>query len=393
MFGSIYIGLTGLNAYSKGLQTVSNNVSNMNTIGYKASDISFSDVFGYGSKGGLDYSTSQNSGGHGVSVSERSINFKQGEIRQTDRDLDLAVDGNGFLVLLDGDTTYYTRTGSFEINDEGYIVLQGTDYRLAVLDSATGRPTAINIDASRTDPPVATDRIKFADNLSSTATSYTIPDLKVYDARGKEHVWTLSFTRQETVFDTWQLKVTDSTGKVIGTKDLKFTAGAISADTKELLFEDADANLSVTFDFSNSVTSFSSGNVSSLRAADIAGHATGSIATVKINDKGEIELTYTNEEKKQLGSVALADFRDPQALEQRSRSLFVYTGFGQRQYLVAEDSRVGTIKGGRLEASNVDLGAQFGDLILIQRGFQASSQIISVTNDMIQQLFGIRGQG
>jgi flagellar hook protein FlgE len=393
MFGSIYIGLTGLNAYSKGLQTVSNNVSNMNTIGYKASDISFSDLFGYGSRGGLDYATSQDSGGHGVSVSQRSINFKQGEIRQTDRDLDLAVDGNGFLVLLDGDNTYYTRTGSFEINDEGFIVLQGTDYRLATLDPASGKPTAINIDASRTDPPVATDRIKFADNLSSTATSYTIPDVKVFDARGKENVWTLSFTRTETAFDTWQLRVTDSTGKVIGTKELKFSGGAVSADTKELVFEDADAGLSVTFDFSNSVTSFSSGTVSSLRAADVAGHGTGSIATVKINDKGEIELTYTNEEKKQLGALALADFRDPQALEQRSRALFVYTGFGQRQYLVADDTRVGTIKGGRLEASNVDLGAQFGELILIQRGFQASSQIISVTNDMIQQLFGIRGQG
>lgn len=393
MFGSIYIGLTGLNAYSKGLQTVSNNVSNMNTIGYKASDISFSDIFGYGSQGGLDYSARQNSGGHGVSVSERSINFKQGEIRQTDRDLDLAVDGNGFLILLDGDTTYYTRTGSFEINDEGYIVLQGTNYRLAVLDSATGRVSAINIDASRIDPPVATDRIKFADNLSSTATSFTIPDLKVYDARGTERVWTMSFTRPEAVFDTWQLKVTDSTGKVIGTKELKFSAGAISADTKELLFEDADTGLSVTFDFSSNVTSFSSGTVSSLRAADIAGHATGSITTVKVNDKGEIELAYSNGEKKQLGAVALADFRDPQALEQRSRSLFAYSGFGQRQYLAAEDLRVGTIKGGRLEASNVDLGAQFGELILIQRGFQASSQIISVTNDMIQQLFGIRGQG
>ena len=393
MFGSIYIGLSGLNAYSKGLQTVSNNVSNMNTVGYKASDVSFNDVFGYGSRGGLDYGTSQEGAGHGVTVSESAISFKQGEIRQTDRDLDLAIDGNGFLVLLDGDTTYYTRTGSFEIADDGYIVLQGTDYRLAVLDQASGKPVAVNIDASRTDPPVATDRITFADNLSSTAKTYTIPDVKVYDARGTEHVWTLTFTRDETVFDTWKLEVKDGTGKAIGTKELKFASGAVTAETKELVFEDSDAGLSVTFDFSSNVTSFSSGTVSSLRASDIAGHATGSIATVKVNAKGEIELTYTNEEKKQLGAIALADFRDPQALEQRGKSLFVYTGFGQRQYLVADDPRVGTIQGGRLEASNVDLGAQFGELILIQRGFQASSQIISVTNDMIQQLFGIRGQG
>lgn len=391
MFGSIYIGLSGLNAYSRGLQAVSNNVSNMNTLGYKASDITFADVFGNRNRGGLDYGTFEN-GGHGVTISERSISFKQGELRQTDRDLDLAIDGNGFLVLLDGDTTYYTRTGSFEISDDGYVVLQGTNYRLATLDGA-GRPVAVNIDASRTDPPVLTDRITFADNLSRTATTYNIPDIKVYDARGTEHKWSILFTRPETVFDTWSVKVTDATGKDIGTKELKFVLDQVSPDTQELLFEDAASGLSITFDFSKNVRSFSTGTVSSLRAADVAGHATGSIATVKVNEKGELEIAYTNEEKKQLGAIAVADFRDPQALEQRSRALFVYTGLGQRQFLSAEDSRVGTIKGGQLEASNVDLGGQFGELILIQRGFQASSQIISVSNDMIQQLFGIRGQG
>lgn len=392
MFGSIYIGLSGLTAYSKGLQTVSNNVSNMNTIGYKATNLSFADVFGGDSRGGLDFGSSYTPGGHGVMVGDRSINFGQGEIRQTDRDLDLAVDGNGFLVLLDGDETFYSRTGSFEIGDDGYIVMQGTDMRLAVLD-ADGRPAAVNIDASRTDPPKATDRITFADNLSSTATTYTIPDLKVYDAKGEAHVWTIKFTRPAAVFDTWTVAVTDATGKAIGSQTLKFSGGAVDPASAELLFEDSASGLSVTLDFAKNVTSFSSGTVSSLRAATVAGHATGSVATVAVNAKGELELTYTNQEKKQLGALALADFREPQALEQRGKSLFVYKDVGQRQYLVAEDTRVGTIQGKRLEASNVDLGGQFGEMILIQRGFQASSQIISVTNDMIQQLFGIRGQG
>lgn len=392
MFGSIYIGLSGLTAYSKGLQTVSNNVSNMNTIGYKATNLSFADVFGSDSRGGLEFDRSYTPGGHGVTVGDKSINFGQGEIRQTDRDLDLAVDGNGFLVLIDKDKTFYTRTGSFEIDDAGYIVMQGGDMRLAILDGE-GRPAAVNIDASRTDPPKATDRISFADNLSSTATTYTIPDLKVYDAKGELHAWTVKFTRPAAVFDTWTVAVTDAKGKAIGTKELKFSAGAVVPANAELVFENPDAGLSVTFDFAKNVTSFSSGTVSSLRAATIAGHATGSIATIAVNAKGELELTYTNQEKKQLGAPALADFREPQALEQRGKSLFVYNDVGLRQYLTAEDTRVGTIQGKRLEASNVDLGGQFGEMILIQRGFQASSQIISVTNDMIQQLFGIRGQG
>jgi flagellar hook protein FlgE len=391
MFGSIYIGLSGLSAYSDGLKTVSNNVSNLNTSGFKASDVTFSDIYGAGSVGGLEYGTGGSQGGHGVSLNDLTLNFSQGELRQTDRDLDLAIDGSGFFVLLDGSQMYYTRTGSFAVDDDGFVVLAGTDFRLAVLDAA-GRPSSLNIDTSRTSPPEETTSIKFADNLSSTATAHTIADVKIYDDRGVERLWTLQFTRPETVFDQWSLKVTDGAGEVVGTQTLKFINGAVDPTTATLTFADADAGLSVVFDFTD-VDSFSSGTVSSLRAADVGGHGTGSIATLKVNEKGQLEITYTNEEVEALGAIALADFRDPQSLEQRSGGLFTHNGFGQVQYLSAEDPRVGTILSRRLEASNVDLGAQFGDLILIQRGFQASSQIISVSNDMIQQLFGIRGQG
>lgn len=392
MFGAIYIGLSGLGAYSKGLQAVSNNVSNLNTLGYKANNVGFASIAGAGSVGGLEYgSGSRDANGHGVTIKELTTNFGQGEFRQTGRDLDLAIDGNGFFVLLDGDQQLYTRTGSFAVNDEGFIVLQGTDYRLAVLDAA-GRPVALNIDASRTDAPEQTTRITFADNLSSTATTFTVPDLKVFGANGEEYTWTAAFTRPANEPNSWTLKVTDSTGRVIGEQPLRFQNGQVAQDTSELTFADASNNLSIVFDFSEGVTSFSSGTVSSLRAREVDGHATGALATLTVNDKGQLEISYSNEEKLELGAVAIADFRDPQSLERRSNALFAFSGFGQRQYLAASDVKVGTILSGRLEASNVDLGAQFGDLILIQRGFQASSQIISVSNDMIQQLFGIRGQ-
>lgn len=391
MFGAIYIGLSGLTAYSKGLQTVSNNVSNMNTSGFKASNVTFSDIFGKGSNGGLEYGYGYAGNGHGVNISQISVNFAQGELRQTDRDLDLAIEGNGFFVLQDGDDLYYVRTGSFTVDDEGYVVLSNTKYRLGVLD-ASGRPTSLNIDESRTNAPKVTDKIRFADNLSSTATEFNLADMKVYDKEGDEHLWSAKFTRVETVPDIWTLKVTDSKGREIGSKELRFSAGVINPATSKLIFEDTENGFSVEFDFSKDVSSFSSGTVSSLRAAEITGHPSGTIATLAVNQKGKLEITYTNEEKLELGAIALADFRDPQKLEQRSNGLFFFDGYGQRQFLSAEDTRVGSILTKKLEASNVDLGAQFGDLILIQRGFQASSQIISVSNDMIQQLFGIRGQ-
>lgn len=391
MFGSIYIGLSGLSAYSEGLKAVSNNVSNLNTTGFKASDISFSDLYGPGSIGGLELGASVSQGGHGVQLNEARLNFTQGELRDTGRDLDLAIDGGGFFVLLDGDQSLYTRTGSFVVDEEGYIVKAGTDYRLATLDAA-GRPVSLNIDNARTSPPVATTRIEFGDNLSSTATTLTLADQRIYGTDGEEHLWTLTFSRADTSVAEWTLEVTDEEDNVVGSQVLRFIGSIVDPATQSLTFADAGAGLSVEFDFSR-VTSFSSGTVSSLRAAEIDGHGTGSIVTLLVNEEGKLEATYSNEEKVSLGAIALADFRDPRQLEQRSGGLFVQNGYAQMQYLPAADERVGTILSGKLESSNVDLGAQFGDLILIQRGYQASSQIISVSNDMIQQLFGIRGQG
>ncbi len=200
--------------------------------------------------------------------------------------------------------------------------------------------------------------------------------IDVYGDRGERVPWNLAFSRDETDIDTWTITVSDSAGKTIGSAALLFSAGVIADESRELVFTDSDAGVEVIFDFSTGVTSFSSGSVSSLRVSAADGHGTGAIATLVINDSGAVEITYTNEEKRILGSVALADFRDPQSLEQRSRALFAFTELGQRQLLAATDERVGSILGNRLEASNVDLGNQFGDLILIQRGFQASSQIL-----------------
>jgi flagellar hook protein FlgE len=392
MFGSIYVGLSGLNAYSRGLQQVSNNVTNLNASGFKASTVSFNDLVGINGHGGASYSGSNDGGGNGVEIGATRIDFKQGELRQTDRDLDLAIDGSGFLMLMRGDEVLYTRTGSFEVNKDGFIVLAGTEYRLATLD-ASGRPVSLSIDASRTSAPTATTTIKLADNLSSTATTYGISDVKVYDASGGEHVWQIKFTKPEGTANEWSIEITDDKAKTVGTKTLKFIQGQVDPTTNKLLFEDSDSGLSVTLDFSQNVTSFSAGTVSTLRSASVDGYKVGAITSITVNDTGKLEIGYSNEQKKELGPIAIADFRDPQALEQRSGGLFHDSGLAQRELTSTEDKRVGRVLSRRLEASNVDLAAAFGELILIQRGFQASSQIISVSNDMIQQLFGMRGQG
>lgn len=384
MFGSIYIGLSGLSTYSRGLQQISNNVANLNSQGFKGATVGFQNFLGSGDR----------AGGHGVQNQPSRTNFSQGELRQTERDLDLAVQGDGFLMLTRGPETLYTRTGSFEVDKDGFIVLNGTDYRLATLDDA-GRPVSLSIDASRTSTPQATTRITFADNLSSTATAFGVGDVSVYDPVGGKHVWQVNFAKDTVAGgNNWNVTVTDDKGKVYDVQQLKFDAGgAVDPATATLTFGDEAAALAVVLDFSRNTTSFSGGEVSTLRAASVDGYGVGTLTSLTVNDGGKLEIGYSNGERKILGSVAIADFRDTDALKQQAGGLFADSGGAQRTLLASGDARVGKVQARRLEASNVDLTLEFSDLILVQRGFQASSQIISATNDMIQQLFGIRGQG
>lgn len=386
MFGSMFIGLSGMQAYSNGLRQISNNITNLNSSGFKATDLSFADVFGRQGAGddGL---------GYGVTLSDSRLDFDQGELRQTERDLDLAIEGDGFLVLLRDSEQYFARTGSFEVDADGFIVLAGTDYRLTVLGE-DGNPTAISIDSHRTNPPQQTTRIQFADNLSSSATEFSLSNIAVFDALGASDNWQVKFERDATApAGEWTVIVSDGDGTEIDRKTLRFINGIVDPATAQLTFEDTGAGRSAILDFSTGVTSFSSGTVSTLRAADVDGYGTGEITAVRVNEDGVLEIAYSNEQTHALGDIALAEFRNPQMLEQRGGGLFVNSQNADVEFLTSEHVSTGQVLSRRAESSNVDLSQQFGDLILIQRGYQASSQVVSVSNDMIQQLFGIRGQG
>jgi flagellar hook protein FlgE len=394
MLGAIYIGLSGMTAYSKGLQTISNNVANLNTSGFKSTSVNFTDLYNYGGSG-LSY-MGGTSTGSGIRFADPRVNFTQGDLRESDNDLDLAIEGNGFLVLLDGDKTYYARTGQFVVDEKGYITQQGTDYRLGVLGQ-DGRVTALNIDAKRTSAPQKTTKVVFADNLSSGATQATVSDIAVYDGNGGKQVWTVTFDKaasSSSATTDWAVTVKDATGTQIGTSTLKFIGSTVdpSTATLDISTTSSGSPLTVTLDFSSNVTAFSSGTSSTLRAASVDGHGAGSLTGVTVDADGKVKLGYSNEQSNLLGAVAIADFRDPQQLERVGNGLYRNAGAGEMRLLASGSEGAGTIKGKRIEASNVDLSKEFGDLILIQRGFQASSQVVSVSNDMIQLLFGIRGQ-
>ncbi|HWW12224.1 MAG TPA: flagellar hook-basal body complex protein [Brevundimonas sp.] len=393
MLGAIYIGLSGMNAFSRGLQTISHNVANMSTPGFKASSVNFSDVF---STGGLGSAYSGHQNGAGVRFGSPSVDFRQGDMRQTGGDLDLAIEGDGFLVLSKGDRTYYARTGQFGVNEEGYIALLGSSYNLNVL-SPSGATTAVNIDDRRTYQPVATTKIAINGILSTNSTEGIVENIPVYAADGTEHVWKLSFkpsTEVPVEAGKYTLTITNGKGVQVGDpKTVKFTNGVLtSGDSLTISYPTTgDQSADVTLDLS-ALQNINIGPASEIRRASSDGNGLGVLTKVSVTEKGQLQLIYSNTKTVDLGQVALAVFEDQQQLQRLGDGLFRNNGSEARLGTTGAKG-IGDLVSGQIEASNVDLAQQFGELILIQRGFQASSQVVSVSNDMIQQLFGIRGQG
>lgn len=400
MLGAIYTALSGLNAHSKALQTISNNVSNINTLGYKGTTVTFEDAFSGGSDGsGFSLGSNSDESGTGVKLASDRVDFHEGDLRQTGNPLDLAIQGSGFLALLSGNDVLYARTGQFKVDDKGFIVDQVTGDKLAMLGSGN-QLSAIDISSKRTDPPVASTIVKFSGHLSPTATSDTMLTASVFDSIGNKHDWTIKFSidSKDPTKNTWNVTVTDESGAEIGSGTLKFIPGTGTVDpTTATLTVSATpvgaAPLSVKLDFSSGVDNFSFGSISNLTVASVDGNAPGSLSTVTVDQDGNVKLTYSNGKDAVVGPVAIAAFRDPQQLQRTNNGLFTATDTTQRRLVHSGADGAGTLLSGQVEASNVNLSDEFGELILVQRGFQASSQVISVANDMIQQLFAIKGQG
>jgi flagellar hook protein FlgE len=395
MLGAIYSGLSGMDAYSEGLQTISNNVANLNTSGFKEQNVSFEELVNSGGSGFLG--TESEPGGYGVTEGAPATDFSQGTLQQTDSGLDLAIQGNGFLVVYNNGSEYYTRTGSFSVDSSGHISNQAGD-QLAVLN-ADNQPEALNISGEETSAPAATTKIAFTNNLSSSGTTATVSNIDVYDSQGTQHVWTVTLNNPTTdnsgTGTDWTVTVTDSTGATVGTGTVDFTDGAAntSADTVSVTQTIAGAApLDVTLDFSG-VTSYSAGTASTISTQSVDGNALGTMTGVSVDANGVVQIAYSNGQTKAAGSVALANVQDPQKLQLLTGGLYKNAEAGTPEYFASGAPGIGTIESSEVEQSNVNLSNEFGDLILIERGYQACSEVVSISNDMIQTLFGIEGQG
>jgi flagellar hook protein FlgE len=402
MLDSIYSAYTGLLSFNDALNVLSNNVANMNTPGFKSSDVTFRDLFYRYSSDGGEQSTLNSQVGEGTETGGTRVSFAQGQAGNTGNPLDLAISGNGFFVLKDATSTYYTRTGQFDVNAQGYLIDKTSGARVQAI-SGTSQLRDIQLSSVQTSPAKATTRINLVGNLSRGATSDQISSITVYDSVGGSHTLSLSLANANAATaGVWQVQVQDENGKTIGSGEVHFNAdGSPATGFNTVTFSLAPANVTastITLNFGDpgsflAATNFSGGTTSNLKVNDQDGYAAGSLLNTGVDAQGFVTLKYSNGQTTKGAQLALAWFNNLQGLRQFGNQLFTNPTAMPVILGQANGQVMGTLTSNEVELSNVNLTQQFTELVIIQRGYQSSSQVISVANQMIQQLVDMRTGG
>lgn len=394
ILSSAYISLTGLLTFSKALDTVSDNVANLNTPGFKAADLFFSslqanDGFAGLGQGGGDIP------GSGATVTGASRRFAQGELRETGTATHLAIDGAGFFVLRDADGLVLTRAGQFQLDDQGRLVDPTGERTVQGID-ASGRLFDIVIDRLQTNPPRATSSVTFTGNLSVGSTTHSVTR-NVFDAQGKEVALTFAFTNNTAVTPgSWLVKVTNPAGTELLNGEIRFQGSGAPApgfNTLQVtLTSDNGTPSTVALNFGtpgafDGATSFSAGSSSTLAASSSDGFGIGRLTEFTFDDKGVLTLKFSNGQTVTGPRVALASVPDPSQLKSETGSIFV-AAEGQRiEFGRPGEGGLGRLAPRSVELANVELSREFADIIILQRGFQASSQVLNISSQLIEDVY------
>ena len=407
------IALSGLNAASTDLEVTGNNIANASTTGFKDSRAEFADVYANSVSG-----RSGNSAGQGVRVARIAQQFTQGVVEFTSNNLDLAINGEGFFVLKDGNgSQLYTRSGAFSADREGYVV-NHAGQRLQVYPATTsaGGTTTFNTGVlndlqlpTQPSPPQATGSIYAALNLDAQqvvpAAAFDPSDpgsynhstsIVTYDSLGNDHTTTMYF--RKTADNQWSGYLYVDGNAVTSGGAASFaldfdSAGALINPANGLVTMDAytppgAAPLNLVMDFGNT-TQY--GGPFSVNSLGQDGYSSGRLSGVDIDSDGIVFARYTNGQSSAIGKVALAKFNNSQGLRQVGDTNWVETfPSGDAQLGEAGTSSFGAIQSGALEASTVDIAEQLVNLITAQRNFQANAQVITTSDTITQTIINLR---
>ena len=420
MFTSFSTALSALNATSTAIDVVGNNLANLNSPGFKTSAVVFRDLVTQSLGAGLG--ETQVGFGTGQPLTVRQ--FTQGAIQTTSGLLDAAIQGDGFFVTKDGaGNTLYTRAGNFQtdksgnlLTDTGFQVQGWTTVNAVTGEVDTNGPIGnIVIPVGSLKAPTPTSTMTLDVNLNSSAaadaTSAFSTPVTVYDSLGTSHVLTLEF--EKTGANTWTYQV-----EIPGEEVTAGTAGtpyAISGATGTLTFDetgqltdpapgtpiniaiaglsDGAADMSIDWDPYNAtgagrITQF--GQKSAPSASSQNGSAAAQLVHVGLADGGQILAQYSNGDQVVVGQVALASIRNPDSLIAAGNNNFQLSARTATPSIgLPGTGGRGTIAGGSIEASTVDIAREFTNLIVYQRGYEANSRVVTTADQLSQDTINL----
>jgi flagellar hook protein FlgE len=415
-------GLSGLNATSKNLEVIGNNIANAGTFGAKQARAEFSDMYATAMNG-----AGTNTIGIGVNLASVSQQFTQGNIVTTENPLDLAINGAGFFQVSDGfNPVMYSRNGQFKLDREGYVINNNKQRLMGYPADGTGQiqpglsvpirlPTAgitpqvttemnleMNLDSRKAITlPAAGNRIDLADPTTyNDATSLT-----VYDAKGQDVALTYYF--QKTATDTWNVYITangvpiasDANGPLPATT-ITFPAnggsptapaGTVAVDIPASVNSVGAQTLPITgvmLDVSGATQYGSSFAVTDLSQD---GYAPGQLVGMQFESNGIIMARYSNGQSKPAGQVEIATFRNPQGLTPLGGNVWTRSyASGDPIVGTPGSGNLGQLQAGALEESNIDLTAELVSMMTAQRNYQANAQTIKTQDQVMQTLVNLR---
>lgn len=423
IINGLFAGRSGIASHGMAISVAGDNISNANTIGYKTSRASFEDIMA--GEGILGKQV-----GSGSQIASVQTIYEQGTLEFTGRPLDLGISGNGFFILANGLERSYSRAGDFKIDSAGFITNQNGYAVLGFPADGSGALEPINVNNIE-QSSIATNELTISGNLNSASATIDgggIPDpgtaippvttyadlnqfaeystvVDVFDSLGESHIVSLMFfhtganeftvrayVNNEDVDPAASLTVTGYP-RFVGEKVLTFGGNG----QRNPPFVPGTPDLTMTIDWNNgadqSVTDLNLNPMSQYAAASNIlsvsqdGKGIGSVNSISIGADGRVSALLTNGQTSVIGSIALANFANPEGLLRLGKNqLGVSVASGDALYGKPGTGTYGAIKAGTVELSTVDIASEFVRIITLQRGFQASTRIITTINQLLNDV-------